>query len=638
MLDSLGAVPDLIVGTSIGSIMGALYASGYTGAEIDSLAGVFSRAFFTPGEALPPRPWRPFTPLLVWEKGEQGLSLRSPAVVEGYANSLLSALLLRGNLLARGRFDSLPIPFRAVATDLATRDTVVLGQGDLALAVRASISVPLVFAPVALDSLLLVDGGMSANVPIGVARALGATRVIVSDVSAPLRPLRVLASPIEVANQLAGFLFQQPPDSLGPDDLYIRVDMTGVTDLGLSPQSVDTIMARGRRAVLAAIPGAACLPRGRRRAVREASRIGLVEVEGGIPGDARVLGRVLGLTPGASLDEAALRAQVIQFGGYDTYHAAWLGPHGSGDTVSFQVGLRRASPRIAGVTVAYDNDLGGRLGLMYLDRHFFGTALEGSGTLGLSRLKTDLTLGVRRYFGVGRARLAPAITGRFADQKIVLYNEGGQESGRPNTEEAVLFAGLERELGTNWVLSFGFDGRVWRDADTTLEHSSGENGSSGGVIFRAGRHPGTSGLLLEGIWSGTFRRLQWVANTTVGKGRVEVTPQFRFGWGEFLPLQQQFPLGGSGGFPGLPIEGLRGDREVYGAVQTAIALRPPFSLRLLIAAGRSANGGDLFASDGWLGGARAGLGLDTPIGPVQFEYGLASEGRDQLFVRIGRWF
>ena len=127
-------------------------------------------------------------------------------------------------------------------------------------------------------------------------------------------------------------------------------------------------------------------------------------------------------------------------------------------------------------------------------------------------------------------------------------------------------------------------------------------------------------------------------STTISAGRIEVTPHARLGWGEFLPLQQQFPLGGSGGFPGIAVEGLRGDREVFGGVQTAFSLRPPLSLRLLVTAGRSANGGDLFSSDGWLAGARAGLGLDTPIGPVQFEYGVASGGRDQLFVRIGRWF
>jgi len=66
-------------------------------------------------------------------------------VSESRANSMFSAMLLHGNLLARGDFDSLPIPFRAVATDLATRAPVVIGTGDLARAVRASTSVPLAF-------------------------------------------------------------------------------------------------------------------------------------------------------------------------------------------------------------------------------------------------------------------------------------------------------------------------------------------------------------------------------------------------------------------------------------------------------------------------------------------------------------
>src|SRR5262245_22363448 len=127
LLDSLGVVPDLIVGTSIGSVMGALYASGYSGAEIDSISRASSPAnLFETGDVPPPRPWRPFVPLLIWEQGERGFSLQSPAVSESHANSFLSALLLRGNLLARGSFDSLPIPFRAVATNLNTREPVVL--------------------------------------------------------------------------------------------------------------------------------------------------------------------------------------------------------------------------------------------------------------------------------------------------------------------------------------------------------------------------------------------------------------------------------------------------------------------------------------------------------------------------------
>ena len=88
---------------------------------------------------------------------------------------------MRGDLIARGSFDSLPIPFRAVATDLHTGVRVTLDHGDLAQAIRASVAIPFVFEPITIDGRQLVDGGLSENVPVRLARELGATRVILSN-------------------------------------------------------------------------------------------------------------------------------------------------------------------------------------------------------------------------------------------------------------------------------------------------------------------------------------------------------------------------------------------------------------------------------------------------------------------------
>jgi outer membrane translocation and assembly module TamA len=74
------------------------------------------------------------------------------------------------------------------------------------------------------------------------------------------------------------------------------------------------------------------------------------------------------------------------------------------------------------------------------------------------------------------------------------------------------------------------------------------------------------------------------------------------------------------------------------AVQGVWPLEGPLSLRVLVAAGRSATGGPLIDSEHWVAGVRAGLGVDTPLGPVRAEYGFATEGRSKLFLRIGRWF
>ena len=103
-------------------------------------------------------------------------------------------------------------------------------------------------------------------------------------------------------------------------------------------------------------------------------------------------------------------------------------------------------------------------------------------------------------------------------------------------------------------------------------------------------------------------------------------------------MQTAFELGGADGFPGLQVGERRGDREALLELQSAWLVRGPVALRMLLAAGRSATGGGLFDRAGWLAGARVGVGAETPVGPVAFEYGFASSGQRAAFIRVGRWF
>ncbi|MBK7786825.1 MAG: patatin-like phospholipase family protein [Gemmatimonadetes bacterium] len=121
MLDSLGVRPDFVVGTSMGSIVGAMYASGYSAAQIASLADSLGLAeLFTNADQRTPRALGDRRPLVVWEQGTGGFRVAQSIARETGVNAALNRALLRGNLFARGSFDSLPIPFRAVATDLRT--------------------------------------------------------------------------------------------------------------------------------------------------------------------------------------------------------------------------------------------------------------------------------------------------------------------------------------------------------------------------------------------------------------------------------------------------------------------------------------------------------------------------------------
>ena len=188
VLEDLHVPIDAIAGTSMGSIIGGLYAAGLSPDQIqDAIAGVaWGEAF----KDKPPRSNSSFRRKQDDRDFLVGLELGLHKDGFSYARGLLQGqnlgLLLKhfaaGAELVED-FDSLPIPYRAVATDAITGDPVVLDSGDLAQAMRASMSVPGVFEPVEIDGRLLVDGGMSAQTPISVARRMGVDILIVVDLT-----------------------------------------------------------------------------------------------------------------------------------------------------------------------------------------------------------------------------------------------------------------------------------------------------------------------------------------------------------------------------------------------------------------------------------------------------------------------
>ncbi|TPN85255.1 patatin-like phospholipase family protein [Aquimarina algicola] len=189
-LDSLGIVPDLVVGNSMGSIIGGLYAMGYSG---DSIASIAKNAKWDKliGGGVELRS------VGVEEKTEFGRYFMTLSLVDKKLKSdpfLLGDQNLRDFLALTtfpvydiDDFDNLPIPFRAVATDIVNGKEVVLDKGTLADAMRASMSIPVVFSPVPYENTLLIDGGILNNFPTDVAKKLGADIIIGSNVGGGMK-------------------------------------------------------------------------------------------------------------------------------------------------------------------------------------------------------------------------------------------------------------------------------------------------------------------------------------------------------------------------------------------------------------------------------------------------------------------
>ena len=191
LLDSLGIVPDLIVGTSMGSIVGGLYAMGYSG---DSIADIANNADWD--EILKGN--ISLQDVSVEEKSEYKKYLVDFDLVKGKPktkSALLSDQMLREFMSSLTYpvynitdFDDLSIPFRAMATDIVNGKEVVIDKGSLSLAMRASMSIPSIFLPVSYKNTLLIDGGVLNNFPTDIAKSMGADIIIGSDVGGGMEP------------------------------------------------------------------------------------------------------------------------------------------------------------------------------------------------------------------------------------------------------------------------------------------------------------------------------------------------------------------------------------------------------------------------------------------------------------------
>ncbi|MGH7497676.1 MAG: hypothetical protein ACREL3_02365, partial [Gemmatimonadales bacterium] len=442
-------------------------------------------------------------------------------------------------------------------------------------------------------------------------------------------------SPILVADRLVEFLFLQPADSLHSGDLMIRSAVDGFTSLNFSPRAIDRLLALGAAAADSGLPGLHChgsapVP----PPPRMPTRVGEVIIDGANASERLALVRLLGVSPGDSLDVSRLRSRVRNLAAAsEAYEAVWLAPSGHGDTVNLRLILHRAARRVAGIGVAYDNELGGRMWAGMVDRRLFGRALEGSAALFLGELRRELSIGLRRNFQLGRQLINPTATVRIAEEEVRRFDPGGDELPEAKTREGIGFLGAERRLPHGWELAAGFEGHTWH------EPIRGDRSTLGisAAATRASRSRGRV-ISAEVVWTGVYRRAALDATLTTRAGSVRVYPRIRLGWGENLPLQLGLPLGGNDGFPGLHIGERRGDREAMVGVLMATPIKGPLLARLELVGGRSGAGGPFIDSSGWIAGVRAGIGAETPLGPVRFEYGLATGGRDALFVRLGRWF
>jgi len=255
VLDQLHIPVDCVVGTSMGALVGATFASGVTAPELERavLAIDWKRTVGGQGrrDSMPiQRKLSTLTYSIPLEVGVQGGSVRLPGGLIATQGIEQSIRTLVASARYTHNFDELPIPFRAVATDMVAGEMVVLDSGDLAEAMRASMALPGVFSPVVIDGKVLSDGGITRNLPVDIARKLCADVVIAAWMSTPPPTAADLTSSLSLVTRSVDVMItaneRAQIASLGPNDIGIEIPMG---DIGsASFERVPEALERGRKA------------------------------------------------------------------------------------------------------------------------------------------------------------------------------------------------------------------------------------------------------------------------------------------------------------------------------------------------------------------------------------------------------
>ena len=394
VLEEAGIRPDYITGTSIGSIVGGLYAIGYSVEDLEKLSNEIDWNYYFNDEIN--RIDLPIEERLISDRYQLKLNIEDGGIklpggfVQGQKVGLLLSKLT-APVHGIHDFDDFDIPFRCVAADFETGEPVVLGKGTLAKAIRASMSIPSVFEPIEIDGKLLIDGGVVRNLPVQEVKEMGADIIIAIDVTSPLYKKEELSSFVTVLEQAGSYrLAESIKDAKELADIFIHpeIDEFGALDF----DNNDTLMALGEKAAREKLPEILALLADQQQdtlAIRgfhapESYAINNIYVKGTSQESKRLSDKIANTQSkkGFSIEKVEERIKVLFGSNYikDAYYEVLEGEEG---VYELDIDARLQSGKYIQISANYDSDL--KAGLL-----FNGT--YRSKGLGAAKLSADLKL------------------------------------------------------------------------------------------------------------------------------------------------------------------------------------------------------------------------------------------------------
>lgn len=666
-LEEAGIPVDAIAANSMGAVVGGVYATGRKAGDLEQIVRSLDWETLFSGrpdrrlQAVARRNDR-YASVAGVSFDWKGLRLPAGLLAEHRINRFLIENLSPAAYEAGDDFDRLPIRFRAVAGDLATGEEVVLARGDLARAVRASMSVPVVFAPVDWAGRRLVDGMIVNNLPIDVAKAFGAAVVVAVDISTPaLRPDEY-ESALGVATQVADLLRQMRYlDFAAEADVLVRPDLGSHSAADYS--GFDDLIARGYAAMKAAVPavrerlaaagvsGRGAPPPGPSGPALEGARIAAVRVEGNKEVSERLARRTFNIPvgPGYSMTKG-LRA-FDKISASELFDRTWMEFTPATDGVDVVLRVKDAPPNRAEVGLGYTEWERAHGSIRLRNQNTFGFGEQVDLLLAASDAESLVQASLRgdRLFVAG---LGYRVSASFDHDKPRFFDAEGNEINRGRFDRSVVDLALGTPLQRWGLVEGGLRfGRVRTIARGGLPFPD-ETDQVGALFGRVvvdtlddflwperGRR-----LAVSGDWSlgglGADRRFWRVeaegrSGRTLSRRLVAQVDALAALSGDDLPVYDWFRLGGVILVPGYRHEELKGAQALSGAV--SLRYRVVGQLRLVARAGA----GNVFdhAADVTLAALRWGVGVGvyhpSPIGPASLELAVRDGGKTLLTLSVG---
>ncbi len=681
-LEEMNIPIDAIAGTSMGAVIGGLYAAGYSADELEQIALDLdwqATLSDTPlREDIPYRRKQDDRDFLVKQRltfKDGALSFPLGLLQGQNMGVVLESLLVHTNEI--DDFDRLPIPFRAVATDIATGEAVVFDHGHLPLAIRASLALPGFFAPVEVDGRLLVDGVLSKNVPIDVARAMGVDRVIVVDIGTPLKSASELNSVLDIMDQTTTLLTRTNTErqlaTLTDADLLLQPALgdMGFSSFAETQQAIDAgaqslSEAQGVLAFVAP-PGSdaggnLASSRPQRQAIIHA-----VEVDNSGKVADEVVLSMIRQEVGEPLNLARLQTDMGTIYGTDYFsRVTYEVVHDQGhNTLLVHTAGRRTGTDYLRLGLNLVDDFEGD-SQYNLGASFRVNGLNPLGAEWLTRLQvgSDQELYTEFYqpldYG-SRYFVAPFIDAEARNIEVIDDNDpivayrqkrygAGINIGRQIANNGEVRFGLSRYRG-NSRARIGDPDLPDVDFDEAFYSIEVDRDTLDNVNFpRSGDEAKFSWRQSEPALGADerYQQIEFKANKAFGFGPNS--------WqiGGFIGrtdsdvnvAQSSFVLGGPGWFSGFRQDALAGQNYQLGRLVYYRRLTPSyfnaFSLPLYLGAsleyGRVYNRDDTDFDTGYFTGGSLLLGMDTLVGPLFFGLGANEEGHEALYMKLGQTF